>query len=93
MDGLGAGVLESEVQCDLARPSRSPTSAEDRRGIGSAYHRSVGLPCNGRRCGEADKVAGFSPGGEPDFGAKSRDDPQAAVYHDFRGSWKIKGSE
>ncbi|KAJ9111370.1 hypothetical protein QFC19_001138 [Naganishia cerealis] len=29
-------------------------------------------------------ITAFSPGGEPDFRAKGQDDPQAAVYHDFR---------
>ncbi|KAG7531417.1 hypothetical protein FFLO_04338 [Filobasidium floriforme] len=36
-------------------------------------------------------ITAFSPGGQPDFKAKGRDDEQADVVHDFRGSWKAGG--
>ena len=36
-------------------------------------------------------ITAFSPGGQPDFHAKGRDDEQADVVHDFRGSWKSGG--
>ncbi|KAJ9115018.1 hypothetical protein QFC22_005346 [Naganishia vaughanmartiniae] len=38
-------------------------------------------------------ITAFSPGGEPDFMSKDQDHPQAAVYHDFRGSWKKEEQE
>lgn len=36
-------------------------------------------------------ITAFSPGGEPDFHAKGKDDIQASVVHDFRASWKEDG--
>ena len=36
-------------------------------------------------------ITAFSPGGQHDFHAKGRDDEQADVVHDFRGSWKSGG--
>lgn len=81
----------------MARPPRLATPAAGWRGIDSANYRSVDfrqqVALDMEKLTLPFGVTGFSPGGEPDFGAKSKDDPQAAVYHDFRGSWKIKGSE
>ncbi|KAK6906414.1 hypothetical protein L486_06022 [Kwoniella mangroviensis CBS 10435] len=37
-------------------------------------------------------ITGFSPGGQPDFGAEGPDSVQANVLHNFRGSWKGDGA-
>ncbi|WWC91016.1 uncharacterized protein L201_005956 [Kwoniella dendrophila CBS 6074] len=37
-------------------------------------------------------ITGFSPGGEPDFGAEGPDSIQANLLHNFRGSWKPDGA-
>ncbi|WVQ81321.1 hypothetical protein IAT38_003444 [Cryptococcus sp. DSM 104549] len=37
-------------------------------------------------------ITAFSPGGQPDFGAKGPDSIQANVLHNFRGSWKGDGA-